>query len=397
MKTRLLTITLIAGLCVIGSRFQTESVQAEKKAPAAKEKAKKNIAAKAIKDWTQSRFNPQATGVAQTTLPDKLEVLWKFSVKEGQFDATPAIVGDRVYIGDADGTLYALNLKTGKQIWKYKDPDIIGFSASPAVRDGRIYLGDIDGKFLCVSAKSGKPLWTYMTQSVIDSSCNFYKDSVLVGSQDATLYRINAKTGKLVWKHMIDDQIRCTPTVVGDRAFVAGCDGKLHIIDLVTGKSAHKVPIQSPTGVTPAVLGTNTYLGTENGVFFSINWKTAAVNWMFQDKNTPNSSIRSSAAVHEQFVVFGGRNRRVYGLNPKTGKKQWSFITRRRVDSSPIIVGDRVFVGSTDGWLYALDLKSGKKVWQFQTRGGFVGSPAAAHGRLVIASTNGDVLCFGKK
>src|SRR5690242_15545068 len=40
-----------------------------------------------------------------------------------------AIVGDTVYVADADGTLHAIDLKTGKARWKYTSED--GFETSP--------------------------------------------------------------------------------------------------------------------------------------------------------------------------------------------------------------------------------------------------------------------------
>ena len=37
------------------------------------------------------------------------------------------------------------------------------------------------------------------------------------------------------------------------------------------------------------------------------------------------------------------------------GKVIWTFPTHGRVDSSPVVVGNRIFFGSTDGRIYALD------------------------------------------
>ena len=48
-----------------------------------------------------------------------------------------------------------------------------------------------------------------------------------------------------------------------------------------------------------------------------------------------------------------------------TGKAAWTFTTRARVESSPLVIGNRIFVGSNDGVLYELDLVSGKKTWEF--------------------------------
>ena len=75
----------------------------------------------------------------------------------------------------------------------------------------------------------------------------------------------------------------------------------------------------------------------------------------------------------------------------------WAFPTKGRVDSSPVVVGERVFVGSSDGNLYVLDLARGKELTRFELGRGVVASPAVAAGRLVIGTTDGTLYCLGKK
>ena len=81
----------------------------------------------------------------------------------------------------------------------------------------------------------------------------------------------------------------------------------------------------------------------------------------------------------------------------KTGKEVWKFTCKRGVDSSPLIIGDRVFVASTDGRVYLLDLATGKEVWRKETGDSFSGAPAMADGKLIIASDDGVVYCFGSE
>ena len=69
----------------------------------------------------------------------------------------------------------------------------------------------------------------------------------------------------------------------------------------------------------------------------------------------------SSAAVATDRIVVGGRDRIVHCLARSTGKALWTFATRARVDSSPLVVDGRVFVGSSDGNLYELDLATGPR------------------------------------
>ena len=69
---------------------------------------------------------------------------------------------------------------------------------------------------------------------------------------------------------------------------------------------------------------------------------------------------------------------------------------RRRpdVDSSPLIRGGRVYVGSKDKTLYVLDLKRGELRWKFKASRAIVASPAIADGVLVIGDDAGNVYCL---
>ena len=87
----------------------------------------------------------------------------------------------------------------------------------------------------------------------------------------------------------------------------------------------------------------------------------------------------------------------VHALDPATGAAKWTFATKGRVDSSPVLVGDRVFVGSHDGNLYGIEAGSGKEFWRFATGGKLTASAAVANGRLVIGNDQGKVFCFGEK
>jgi outer membrane protein assembly factor BamB len=352
------------------------------------------------KSWSVFRGNRQSTGVAVCELPAELEVLWKYEVPKGAFEGTATIVADPkdpakqiVYVGDLDGKLFAFDLATGEKKWEFTTE--IGFMTAPAVREGLIYIGDIDGIFYCID-QEGKKVWSVQLDGEIDSSANFHGDNVLVGSQDARLYAFNAKTGEPAWRYEAQDQIRCSITGAEDRAFVAGCDGFFHVVDLTNGKEAGNTDIGNPTGSTPAMLGDMVYFGTEGGSFFASDWKKIENVWEFEDE-VGGRTIRGCAAVNKDHVVFGASNRQVYSLNPKTGKQNWTVKLKAKIDSSPVIVGDRVFVASTDGRFYALKLKDGSITWEKQFNGGFISSPAVAFERLVIASDRGVVYCLGSK
>ena len=79
------------------------------------------------------------------------------------------------------------------------------------------------------------------------------------------------------------------------------------------------------------------------------------------------------------------------------GRQIWTFPTRRRVDSSPVVCGDQVVVGSDDGRLYRLALETGQELWTYEIGQPLQSSPAVSAGRIVIGSNDGGVYCFGAK
>lgn len=371
-----------------------EEKAADKPAEAPKPDPTAKIVSSPAESWSLFRGTALSSGVTSSTLPDKLEIVWRFEVPKGAFESTAAIVGDYVYIPDLDGKVYCLSLKNGEKKWEFKSTS--GFNASPAVRDGKVYIGDTEGNFYCLDAATGEKKWRFEAKAEINSSANFHGDHVLVGAQNATLYCLKIADGAEVWKYTIGDQIRCSITVVGDRAFVAGCDAKLHIVDLNKGEAAGAVEIEAQTGCTPAALGERIYFGTQAGTLLCVNWKTAKIDWTFADEER-SQPFEGSAAVLPDMVVVGGRNKRVQAFDPTSGEVKWTYPTRQAIESSPVICGERIFVGSDDGRLTALDRKSGEKVWEYEAGGSFKSSPAIAQQKLIIANRDGVVYCFGKK
>jgi outer membrane protein assembly factor BamB len=75
----------------------------------------------------------------------------------------------------------------------------------------------------------------------------------------------------------------------------------------------------------------------------------------------------------------------------------WEWSTDGRVDSSPVIVGNRVIFGSLDKNLSILDLKKGTNLQSFELDSGILGSPAVGGGCVVIGTEKGTIYCFGAK
>jgi len=125
--------------------------------------------------------------------------------------------------------------------------------------------------------------------------------------------------------------------------------------------------------------------------------------WVFQSRHAPTPAweppratpvenilelprVRFDDAYHVvaagNALYFGSSaDNKVYCLDASTGKVRWTFFTGGPVRLAPTIVGDKVYVGSDDGFLYCLAAANGAVVWQQHV--GPRADQLLGHGRMI--------------
>ncbi len=360
--------------------------------------------------WPMFRGNPRQTGVADGKLPDDLHLRWKFQAPDF-ITSTAAIHEGKVYVGCEDGSLFCLDFATGRLRWKYAAAEPV--RSSPAVVDDTVLFGDGEGVLHALDASGARVRWKFKTDGEILSSINyvgvplpgvpqpsaavsFERALVVFASVDGFVYCLSAAVGKLVWKYEIQGPLQGTPAIAGDLVIAAGCDEFLHVIRLRDGRGIAKISMGAPSGASVAVTGSRAFVGTMGNQVLGVDLLSGKVLWVHEDSDRRFPFMSSCAVTHES-VIIGGRDKRVRALDPGTGKLQWLFVTKGRVESSPVVVGDRVLFGSSDGNIYAVSTKTGVERWRFEAGSPISASPAVAHGRLIISTEDGLVHCFGAR
>ncbi len=328
--------------------------------------------------------------------PPPMKARWTYRTADEQPGAilgSPAIVGDTVYVGDVDGVLHAVDLKTGKARWTYTSED--GFETTPLVMGDRVYIGDLAGTFHAVSIKDGKRAWTVETVSSIHSSANDAGDGqhIVFGNDGAEIYCLAAADGKEIWKNIAGDRVNSAPAVGFGAALVSGCDAKLRAIDVKSGKENFAVDMGALSAASPAVLDDRIIMGTDQGRIVCLAADGSKELWAYTDVKS-EAMVYSSVAVSDGVAVAGARDRQVHAVDIATGKGLWKFPTKGDVDSSPATAGGKVYSGSKDRRLYVLDLKTGSKLWEFNAGKAITSSPAVAGGVVVVGDGGGTLYCF---
>ena len=155
-------------------------------------------------EWSRFRGDAQSTGVANSSLPAELDVLWTAQIEMG-IESTAAIWQDAVYVGGVDEKLYVFDFDSGVLKWTYSATGEI--KSSPLVFEKTVYFGDGNGVFHAVDAQTGKALWTFQTDGEIISSANATGGRILFGSYDQFLYCLAPDDGSLLWKIETDGYV----------------------------------------------------------------------------------------------------------------------------------------------------------------------------------------------
>ena len=110
-------------------------------------------------DKANTRYQPkQAGGLTAEDLP-KLRVKWAFGFPNAvSAYGQPTVVGGKVYTGSNDGTVYALDAKTGCIYWMYTAKAMVR-SAVVISPGQRAYFGDLESNFYAVDAATGALIW----------------------------------------------------------------------------------------------------------------------------------------------------------------------------------------------------------------------------------------------
>jgi outer membrane protein assembly factor BamB len=131
-----------------------------------------------------------------------------------------------------------------------------------------------------------------------------------------------------------------------------------------------------------AIAGRTAYVGSQPGVLVALDLASGKPKWTYTASDIGLGE--SSPAVTGDLVLVGDLGGVLHAVGASDGKPRWTFKTGTEIKSSPVVVEDRILIGSYDGHLYCLSLE-GKLLWKVQTQGPVHATPAVHEGVAYIA------------
>ncbi len=336
-------------------------------------------------DWPQWRGLDRDGKVTEFTPPEvwpaALTQAWRIVVGTG--DATPALVGDKVYVFARQGdneVISCLNVADGAELWKdqYAATPVTGAAGShpgprgtPAVAEGKVVTLGVNGIVSCLDAATGAVAWredpfpgvypqffTSMSPIIVDNMAVLF----VGGKGNGALIAYDLATGEEQWRWAGEAPQYSSPvlmTVEGTKMLVTLTETSLVGVAVAEGALLWQVPFvpqrRAYSATTPIVDGqTVIFTGSGRG--------TKALKIEKQGEAFTATELWTNAEVACQFstpvlrdgLLFGLSNgSKLFCLKADTGETAWVDETQRGRGGfgAMVAAGPLVFVLASDSML----------------------------------------------
>ncbi len=332
-------------------------------------------------DWPQWRGanrDGKVSGFkAPATWPKELTQKWKVTVGRG--DASPALVGDRVYVfarQEGDELTLCLDAATGKELWRDKYAAQPGNEpmgrhpgprSSPAVAQGKVVVYGVRGTLSCLDAATGKVLWRKEDAAwprFFTSSSPLLTEALCIaqigGEEKGAVVAYDLATGEEKWRWADDGTAYSSPllaTLGGVKQVVALTAKKVVGLGLADGKLLWEAPF-APAGraynaATPLLLDqTVIFAGSGRGTK-AVKLEKAAEGFAVKELWTnPENAVQFNTPVLHGAQLYGlSQKGDVFCLDAQAGKTLWTSPLSARDFGSVVDAGSVLIALTVPGEL----------------------------------------------
>jgi cobaltochelatase CobN len=357
-------------------------------------------------DWSQFHHDPERTGNTSGDAPLTDTLLWKTKPSVGYIGGGASIVDGRVYVAtwppmgaSSNLGLFCLDNTTGEIIWR-NPVGGTGSTSTPAMSGDRVFVGSVTGDIYCVNATNGTTIWNRTIDHNpawwgVASSPLIYNDTVFVNSfSDATLHVFDFD-GNELWSIDTPNNLNHYASAAAEdgRIFFAGGDPALYCVNISDHSILWRFNTSDMITTTPAIEAGMIFFASKSRMY-AVDMAGGGEVWSRDLKGT----ISSPAIAHGR-IYIGSRasEKKLYCFDAGSGSEIWNRSVDGAILSSPAVAGGTVYFGinAGDGTVYALNATDGTVRWSYDTGDYIMSPPSVSDGIMFIGSDTGYLYAFG--
>lgn len=371
-------------------------------------------------DWGNLGGNAAHAGVvAQGGVSSSPICVWSQNAGGNIYMASPVVGGGMVFVGTIDDDnlkkcrVVAYDAVTGRELWRYKTDNSV--KNTLVYSDGLVLVCDAEMRLYAIDAKTGKLAWSKnLTGNILPENLHglAVADGVVYGGQGGDFTALNVKDGSVIWKNGAwrgGEGTQSTATVGEGVAVVSAHWNGLFAHDAADGKLLWKKQdskIRFRDG-SPTIYDGNIYLASRDELFL-INPKSGDVLKSAVQEGGVSFEAASAPVVTEKMIYVATAGQGMMAFDRLTFKPVWNYRTapamfysvpysqdyQQTVETSPVLVGNTLVFGASDGYLYGVNAQTGRFQWKRNLGAPIFSSPAVSGDAMYIADFSGNLYCF---
>jgi outer membrane protein assembly factor BamB len=326
-----------------------------------------------------------------------------FSQSVSSTDAAEAL---RLQLDTDNGVIFAIDpdgqvsaYKGKERLWKSKITKQ-ELTAGVEASEGIVVIGNRKGELFALDQATGAQKWTAKLSGAILSPSLIQAGRVITIANDGTVFAHDAVTGQQVWAYKLPNvqfSLRGQPAPVrlDDRTvIVASANAYVYALDVISGVPRFQRRVAISDGRSdiqrlidivgdPVVSGQYLVTTSFQGQVTVTDLATQRVVW------SEEASSTNSPEVVGDKVFVSTTDGKLNAYNLATGELLWQNeeLLNRQL-SNPVTLGQNLVVGDLDGVIHLIDPSSGKLIGRAKTSGE-VRSLRVIDNQLYVATRKG--------
>jgi len=309
-------------------------------------------------------------------------LLWHYDMKGNASSEFPLEVNGVVYysssLDSGSNTLDALRASNGTRIWQYATGD---YTPTPTVANGVVYINSNGGTFAALRASDGHQLWKRMLDTNIIQSSQLVNGVLYVtttkillpsAARNASPLQGATMLGTLLWNTFQNvHAVQTLPDKQGLSSVYAirASDGTvLWHYTLNNGKNSWASWLSVENGIVYASAA-NAEGTTGTGDMYALQSSNGSVLWHDTLQASPSGALLANGVIYLSTSDNSGYGA-VYAVRVHDGSLLWSYPIAGAMFAAPVLEGNTIYVGATNGMAYALRADNSRIVWHYLTQVG---------------------------
>jgi outer membrane assembly lipoprotein YfgL len=329
------------------------------------------------------------------------QLIWTAQVGPGPTHAAPQVVGSRVYLAGAGGTVAAIDTETGRDVWRAS----LGTPLATGVGADGETAAVVTEENALIALSNGQQRWRVQLPAQVFTTPLVAGGRVFVVTADRTVLAFDGSNGARLWSQprpgepLVLSQAGVL-LAVGD-TLVAGLSGRLTGLDPRNGSVRWEAPIATPRGANEVerlvdLVGPVSRLG-DSVCARAYSAAVGCVDALRGNVAWTQAAQGNVGLAGDDRLVFGAESDgRVRAWQRVSGEAAWSVDRLRyRSLSAPLAAGRVVALAEATGTVHLLSREDGSELTRLTTDGSAaVGGPVLAGQVLLVQTRNGGVFAW---